>query len=699
MLPTIKKNATASNRNSCKGKLISNRPAKSIGRFRPTRLLAVLGCASLIALASIVNAAATVPALIPAPQKMELGDGIFRLSPDTPIFVDRASRKTGEFLAEHLRKATGYSFKVHTRLFHSAPVKGAILLTTKKADSTLGAEGYDETVTPDSVVIRAAAQAGVFYGAQTLLQLLPPQIFSPQPVTGVDWQIPSVHIEDQPRFKWRGFMLDVARHFYTKQEVERILDLMALYKLNRFHWHLVDDQGWRIEIKRYPELTKVGAWRDGIGFGLNPKDSTAYGPDGRYGGFYTQKDIREVVAYAAARHITIVPEIEMPGHSSAALRTYPQYSCTPDGGPDFRGIYDPSNPATFEFIDNILTEVFRLFPSKYIHIGGDEVNKETWKHSASCQALMKREGLKNEEELQSWFIRRIEKFVNQKGRTLIGWSEILQGGLAQNAVVMDWIGGGKEAASAGHDVVMTPTSHCYFDYYQSLDHSIEPRAIGGYISLHHVYSFEPIPAGLSPEQQPHILGAQANLWTEFIPSTNHLEYMIFPRLNALAEVAWSPKGARNWQDFLGRLAVDEQRLAERNVNFRRDTSLQLGNWTPSEIQATNSTLQFECTDKMQGPGEYHVILDYDHGNNGINVTRVALLEDGREVASDNHEGFAGGAPRKPVYILKLPALKSGAQYTLETVVSGSGGTDSYGAVSWVHLPGSTASDGVSATAR
>lgn len=653
--------------------------------LRRVRLTAFLAAFLSFTSIAVADQTETKPALIPIPQKMELAHGTFQLSPDTRIYVDPASRKTGEYLAERLRKATGYPFEVHTRFFRSAPVNGSILLTTKKANSVLGAEGYDETVTTDSVVIRAPEEAGVFYGSQTLLQLLPPEIFSAATVTGVDWKIPCLHIEDQPRFKWRGFMLDVSRHFYTRQEVERLLDLMALYKLNRFHWHLVDDQGWRIEIKRYPELTAKGAWRDDIGFGLNPKDSAAYGPDGRYGGFYTQKDIREVVAYAAARHITIVPEIEMPGHSSAALKTYPQFSCTPDGGPNFRGIYDPSNPATFEFLNNVLTEVFHLFPSKYIHIGGDEVQKDTWKHSASCQALMKREGLKNEEELQSWFIRRIEKFINQHHRTLIGWSEILQGGLARNAVVMDWIGGGKEAASAGHDVVMTPTSNCYFDYYQSLDHSIEPRAIGGYLPLHRVYSFEPIPGGLSPEQQSHILGAQANLWTEFIPSTNHLEYMIFPRLDALAEVGWSPRDSRNWPDFLNRLAVDEKRLAERDVNYRRDTSVQLGNWSPSQIQTTNSTLQFETSDKMQGAGEYHVIFDFDHGKNGINITRLALLEDGHEVASDNHAGFSGGAPKNPVYILKVPALKKGAQYTLQALVSGSGGADSYGSVSWVRV--------------
>ncbi len=370
-------------------------------------------------------------------------------------------------------------------------------------------------------------------------------------------------------------MLDVSRHFFSKQEVERLLDEMALHKLNRFHWHLADDQGWRIEIKKYPKLTSVGAWRSGIGFGLEPKASTAWNRDGEYGGFYSQSDVREIVKYAAARHITIVPEIEMPGHSSAALTAYPQFSCTggsftpPLIGGVFDGIYDPAKPETFQFLQDVLTEVFELFPGKYIHIGGDEVPKNAWKNSADCQALMKQEGLKNEEELQSWFIRRMEKFINAQGRTLIGWSEILQGGLAQNATVMDWIGGGADAARIGHDAVMTPIDACYLDHYQSTNQAAEPFAIGGFLPLERVYAFEPMPANLAPGLQRHILGAQGNLWTEYIPNFRQAEYMFFPRACALAEVDWSAKSARNWGDFSRRLAVHEKRLAAMNVNFRR----------------------------------------------------------------------------------------------------------------------------------
>jgi hexosaminidase len=401
-------------------------------------------------------------------------EGSFPLASDTRIYSDAASSETAQYLVAHLAPATGWHFQVGgiTAMDFPAFTSG-ILLTTNGADPNLGSEGYALTVGTNRVTIRAPAPAGLFYGVQTFLQLLPPAIFSRNTVSNADWRAPCVQIEDWPRFKWRGLMLDVSRHFFTKQEVEQMLDAMALHKLNTFHWHLADDQGWRIEIKQYPKLTSVGAWRSGVGFQLDPKSTTAYGPDGRYGGFYTQDDIREVVGYAQKLHITIVPEIEMPGHSVAALAAYPELSCsgqpqsTDVGGGVNAGVYCAGREETFEFLQNVLTEVFALFPSPYIHIGGDEVPKDNWKKCPLDQARMKQEGLANEEELQAYFIRRIGNFVTAHGRTMIGWSENLQGGLAPNAVVMDWNGGGLEAASAGHDVVMTPTSNCYFDYAQS----------------------------------------------------------------------------------------------------------------------------------------------------------------------------------------------------------------------------------------
>jgi hexosaminidase len=526
-------------------------------------------------------------AIIPLPQRVELRTGTFKVTTATRVYTDVASRETGAFLVDRLRQSTGYPFTISSRIPSIAALKDGIVLSTLGANTNVVPEGYALTVTPDTVLIRAPTQAGLFYGVQTLFQLFPPVIFSTNLVTNVDWQIPCVHIEDWPRFKWRGFMLDVSRHFFNKSEVETILDTIAIHKLNRFHWHLVDDHGWRLEIKKYPKLTQAGAWRSGVGFNLDPKSTTPYGPDGRYGGFYTQDDVREIVAYAAARHITIVPEIEMPGHSTAALAAYPEFSCT--GGPFtpplvagvFNGIYCPAKEETFVFLEDVLTEVFRLFPGKYIHIGGDEVPKEDWKKNQDCQTLMKREGLKNEEELQSWFIRRIEKFVNAHGRSLIGWSEILQGGLAQNATVMDWIGGVVEAASAGHDVVMTPTGFCYFDQYQSEDHSNEPKAAdyAGAVTLNKVYSFDPTPTNLPLQYQSHILGAQGNLWTEYVPSLKHAEYMIFPRLCALAEVDWSSQSASSFDDFSRRLEIQCQRFDLLGVNYRR----------PSQTARTSSS--------------------------------------------------------------------------------------------------------------
>ena len=516
--------------------------------------------------------AASPIAIIPAPVNTEMREGQFQFTPASRIVAGSKFKNEAQLLAARLRPATGFGLKIKSATIK--PAAGNILLTTNGADASLGAEGYELSVTTNGVVIRATTAAGIFYGAQSLLQLLPPEIFSAKPVREMAWTIPCVEISDSPRFAWSGFMLDVSRHFFTKAEVKQALDLMALYKLNTFHWHLVDDQGWRIQIKKYPKLTSVGAWRDDIGFGLDPKSATAYDKHGHYGGFYTQRDIREIVAYAAARHITVVPEIEMPGHSSAALTAYPQFACAnariamSDKGGVFTGVYCAGNDATFAFLENVLAEVAHLFPGKYIHIGGDEVVKSNWRNCAECQLRIKTENLKDERELQAYFIRRIEKIVNAHGKNLIGWSEIREGGLAPSAALMDWIGGGVESAASGHDVVMTPTKYCYFDHYQSTNHAAEPKAIGGFLPLERVYQFEPLPEKLAPEFHPHVLGGQANLWTEYVPNLRQIEYMMFPRLGALAEVDWSPKEARDWENFKTRAALNEKRLAAMGVNYR-----------------------------------------------------------------------------------------------------------------------------------
>ncbi len=498
-------------------------------------------------------------ALVPWPQQVQRMDGSFMLTARTRICADWASRRTAAFFAQRLGRSTGYASKLHWRISADA-LPNSILFTRKDASPRLGAEGYELVVTTNCIVIRAPAQAGLFYGGQTLLQLLsfPERAGADMPVgpAGLTRLVaPCVRITDWPRFPWRGLMLDVSRHFFNKAEVETILDEMAVYKLNRFHWHLVDDQGWRIQIAKYPQLTEIGAWRrhDEI----EPSETNApsadkFRPDGRYGGFYTQQDIRDIVAYAAARHIMVVPEIEMPGHSEAALAAYPQFSCF--GGPygtdnDLSihdGIYDPSNGGTFDFLDNVLDQVFKLFPGPYIHIGGDEVRQNYWNRSAACRALMKREGLKSEDELQSYFIKRMERFVNSRGKILIGWSEILKGGLATNATVMDWIGGGIQAAETGHDAIMTPIDYSYLDHYH------KPGALDVYTPLQKVYSFEPVPA-LPAQFQSHILGAEGVLWTEYVASLQQAQCVIFPRECAIAEVTWAGKGARNWDSFQRRI--------------------------------------------------------------------------------------------------------------------------------------------------
>jgi hexosaminidase len=542
--------------------------------------LKIIVITALVAGTGLAVGAANLTAIIPAPMKAEGLPGQFQLTAASAIVADGELRNEAELLAARLQPATRFELKIKSAGALSA--SGDIVLTTNGADVSLGAEGYELSVTTNGVVIRAPAAAGIFYGTQSLLQLLPPEIFSAKSAGGIAWTIPCVKISDAPRVAWRGFMLDVSRHFFTKAEVEKVLDLLALYKLNTFHWHLVDDQGWRIQIKKYPKLTSIGAWRKSIGFGLDPKSATAYDSRGRYGGFYTQRDIREVVAYAAARHITVVPEIEMPGHSMAALAAYPQFSCTggqfstDQNGGVFHGIYDVSNEGTYVFLGDILHEVAGLFPGTFIHIGGDEVPKETWHNSSACQALMKAEGLKNEKELQAFFTRRIEKIVNADGKRIIGWSEIREGGLTPSAALMDWIGGGQESAESGHDVVMTPTKYCYFDHCQSTNRAAEPTAIGWneaqskapFLLLKTVYEFDPLPEKLAPEFRTNVLGGQANLWTEYVPNLRRVEYMMLPRLEALSEADWSTKEARDWSNFEVRAALNEQRLAALGVNYR-----------------------------------------------------------------------------------------------------------------------------------
>jgi hexosaminidase len=519
----------------------------------------MVGCVSWPLLAAGEEGAPL--SLVPQPAKVQREQGVFELNAEAGVVVDDGdaeARDAGQQFVERLKQGTGMDVRIKKQSGGRA-----IALTRKDANPALGPEGYTLTVKPDGVVISAAQGAGLFYGMQTFLQLLPPDVFSTiKVVEARSLAVPAVRIEDEPRFSWRGLLMDSSRHFFTKQEVKNFLDVMAQQKLNTLHWHLTDCVGWRLEIRKYPKLTEVGAWRDGIEFGLDPKSSTAYGPDGRYGGFYTQDDIREIVAYAQQRHITIVPEIEMPGHSGAVLRAYPQLACETNAN-----VFCAGNDEAFAFLQDVLTEVMELFPSQFIHIGGDEVFKGFWAKCPKCQARKYAEGLKSEHELQSYFIRRMEQFINSKGRRMVGWSEIREGGIAANAVLTDWIGGGAESAREGHDVVMTPQPFCYLDHYQAT--SGEPKAWGGCTPLSKVYSLEPVPAGLTADEAKHILGAQGNLWAEYIPNYRHLQYMTYPRACALAEVTWTEKSLKDWADFRQRLETHVQRLTAQGVNLRR----------------------------------------------------------------------------------------------------------------------------------
>ena len=515
--------------------------------------------------------------IIPKPVKCVASGGSFTLTADTTIVAAGAAAAVGQQLAAALAPATGFWPKVVATSTQDA---GTIQLHIDRSASALGAEGYRLNVTPQQVTISAPKPAGLFYGVQSLRQLLPPTIFREAVVQGVSWTIPCVEIEDAPRFAWRGMMLDPCRHFIPKEFVKKFIDLLALHKYNTLHWHLTDDQGWRVEIKRYPRLTEIGAWRKETLVGKlewrNPNYVEVY--DGkRHGGFYTQDDIREIVAYAAARCVNIVPEIEMPGHAQAAIAAYPELGNTSEQlSPRTKwGISENvfnADEATIVFLQNVLAEVLDLFPGPFIHVGGDECPKVQWKASSAAQARMKELGLVNEEELQSYFIRRMDQFLTAHGRRLIGWDKILEGGLALGATVMSWHGRGRGHRGqrrAKHDVVMAPNVWTYFDYYQSEDQAAEPLAIGGYVPLEKVYSYDPVSSELTVNEARHVLGTQSQLWTEYIPNPKHLEYMAYPRACAHAEVAWTLPAVKDYADFQARLDAHLERLAILDVNYRR----------------------------------------------------------------------------------------------------------------------------------
>ncbi|MGH7445587.1 MAG: family 20 glycosylhydrolase, partial [Longimicrobiales bacterium] len=529
--------------------------------------------------------------LIPWPTQLQPADGEFTIDATTRIVIgDVALRPIAVLLADALAETSATPGIVTSGANGDAHNTIVLRLDTAANATTAGPDAYHLVVAPERITLTAAAPAGLFYGVQTLRQLLPVQRSDgdgTHPAAGSQPVIPAVTIRDAPRFPYRGMHLDVGRHFFPVSFIKRYIDLLASYKLNTFHWHLTDDQGWRIEIERYPRLTEVGAFRSETVVGHAGWDVPLQFDGERYGGYYTQDEIRDVVAYATSRHVTIIPEIELPGHSVAALAAYPELACTP--GPFevltkwgvSEDIYCP-HEATFEFLQNVLTEVMALFPGEYIHIGGDEAPKQRWEESDVAQDVMRREGLADEHELQSWFIRRIEAFLNAHGRKLIGWDEIMEGGLSPTATMMFWrdwatvpvgpdstpVSAAKVAVSRGNDLIMTPNRTLYLDHWQA-DPLGEPLAIGGYSPLREVYAYEPVPADFTADEAQHVLGAQANMWTEYMTTTDHVEYMLLPRMLALAEVVWSAQDARDWASFTRRLPPHLARFDALGINYRR----------------------------------------------------------------------------------------------------------------------------------
>ena len=569
--------------------------------------------------------------IVPKPAIIKMTKGTFEINEKTVLYFPSADKEAGRIAGffAGLISNTGLKMQISEYAVRDFKiVNNGIVFTYAKPRKGIPGEGYFLNVQPDRIIIEASTGAGLFYGMQSLIQLLPPELYAVKNDSlNKKFTVPCLEIRDQPRFSYRGMHLDVSRHFFPKDFIKQYIDLIAMYKMNIFHWHLTDDNGWRIEIKKYPLLTKVGAWHvDREKYPWTQRTPQKPGETATYGGFYTQDDIREIVKYAADRYVTIIPEIEMPAHSVEVLAAYPSLSCT--GGPftvppgsywPNRDILCAGNDSVFTFLQDVLTEVMDLFPSRYIHIGGDEADKTNWKKCPKCQERIKAEGLKDENELQSYFIKRIEKFILSKNRRMIGWDEILDGGIAPESIVMSWRGveGGIAAAQQGHDAIMTPGDYCYFDYYQA-DPASEPKAIGGLLTLKKVYSYEPVPEELTGDVQKHILGAQGNVWTEYIPTPARAEYMALPRMIALSEVVWSPKSTHDFSDFRKRLGAQLKKLDYLKISY-----------APGSFKV-DVTTQFE-----KETGKVNVILSSEQPD-----TPIYYTTDGRDpsVKSNEYKG-------------------------------------------------------------
>ncbi|MHC5053777.1 MAG: beta-N-acetylhexosaminidase [Planctomycetota bacterium] len=635
--------------------------------------------------------------VVPLPRDVRALDGDpFVLAPSTVIVFDSdEGRRAGEVLAGHLRPATGFALPART----GRGGAGNIALLTGGADAGLGREGYALTVTSAGVVVRAPGRSGLVYGGSTLRQLLPVEIFGKEPARGTEWKIAPVEIVDAPRFAWRAFMLDESRYFKGEGVVRDLLDEMALLKLNVFHWHLVDDQGWRLEIKRYPKLTEVGSKRRQSqigGWRSEKRDGTPHG------GFYTQAQVREIVRYADERGITIVPEIEMPGHATAAIASYPELGTTrePVEVPERFGkhphCFNAADENVYKMLSEILDEVVALFPSEVVHIGGDEVRFGHWSESKEIRALMEREGMRRIHDVQTYFTNRISRIVEKKGRRMMGWNEILEGSLhatgkddltlSPEAVIHFWKGSpelAKKAIAKGHDVVNSWHAYTYLDYGS------------GKIGLQKAYEFDPVFKGLSARDAAKVKGLGCQMWGEWIPTVERMQLKIFPRIAAYAEVGWTDLARKDYRGFVRRMAQQCARWKARGVRYESivgfrytakdfEKHRKVAAWRPDMIGRDWAEVDFGELDLnalgLRGAGALDVAFVYTKGRHAIDIASVSLLEDGRPVSTDAHTGFSSARLADVVYRLEVPRAKPGAVYTLRARVRGSGGTDSRGEV-------------------
>lgn len=564
-------------------------------------------------------------------------------------------------------------------------------LTVKKDDSINAREGYRLTVSDDGILIQASTSAGAHYATQTLRQLMPAEVYSGK--IPENMELPYVTIADKPRFGWRGIMLDSSRHFQPIDEIRRFIDRLAYHKYNVFHWHLTDGHGWRFESKKYPNLHERGSWRMQPGYPVK-------GQKNKYGGYYTQEEMKEMVEYAKVRGITIVPEIDMPGHCFAWVAAYPEVGTIgkpqgldflytyPADAQRFPGkfgtdVLDVGKDKTIQMCKEIIDEMIEIFPSKFIHIGGDEVQFKYWKQSADAQKRIKDLNLKNEHGLQSWFIQQMDDHITKRGRRLVGWDEILEGGLAKNATVMSWQGekGGIKAAKMGHDVVMSPQTYIYLDHGQS--HSpLEPPHWPGHKPLDRAYGYEPVPPQLSEKEGKHILGVQGNVWTIFTHEEWLIDICTWPRGAAIAEVGWSQKADRDWDDFYQRLSEGHRpRLDAMGINYWWETSTELGEWKAAELKPNEErvTLEYDLTGKLKS-GMQEITFSYTGGGMGLSIEKVTLELNGKEVSQDEHVGFTGGKQENNGYKLKFPETKDGDKLIMKALVYGNGGQNSNGKI-------------------